>query len=377
MLEPLTTAQESTPGLLRRAVRDAGVLATAYYAPGDEQAANDLLATGRVVSKSNSAQAVQPAAVTPSVVASGTFKGYAFDTCDAPSQSTMDAWLPTYKAVGIYISGGLRACQQPNLTPNWVATNASKGWQFLLIDVGMQAPCSSYSSKMSTVPATALAEGKTAAANAVASAQALGFAQRSAIYSDIEAYSAPTARRLQGVGAVLPERLDPGAQHPRLRRRCVRRSRLGRRRPGECLHQYGVHAAGQPVVRPLGLVAGRDEQVHPGDVLDQPPAGSPVPGQHQGDQRRSRSQHRQELGRPHRAAATGQQLQRHRGTGRGDAAVDQAGRHHRSPRSSFAVHRATPRRRCRPPVRRSTAAPRACTPSRVCRTRPATPTGSS
>jgi len=193
VLEPLTTAEPSTPGLLRRVVQDAGVLATAYYAPGDEQAANDVLATGRVVSKSKSAQAVQPAAVAQSVVASGTFKGNAFDTCAAPSQSTMDAWLPTYKAVGIYISGGLRACQQPNLTPGWVSTNASKGWQFLLIDVGMQAPCTTYSSKMSTVPATALAQGKTAAANAVAAAQALGFAQRSAIYSDIEAYPSTAA----------------------------------------------------------------------------------------------------------------------------------------------------------------------------------------
>jgi hypothetical protein len=193
VLEPLTTAEPSTPGLLRRAVPGAGVLATAYYVPGDEEAANDVLATGRVVSKSNSAQAVEPAAVAASVVASGTFKGNAFDTCAAPSQSTMDAWLPAYKAVGIYISGGLRACQQPNLTPGWVSTNASKGWQFLLIDVGMQAPCTTYSSKMSTVPATALAQGKAAAANAVASAQALGFAQRSAIYSDIEAYPSTAA----------------------------------------------------------------------------------------------------------------------------------------------------------------------------------------
>jgi hypothetical protein len=189
VLEPLTTARESTPGLLRRVVQDAGVLATAYYAPGDEQAANDVLASGRVVAKSTSAQAVQPAAVAPSVVASGNFNGYAFDTCEAPSQATMDAWSPTYKAVGIYISGGLRACDQPNLTADWVATNASKGWQFLLIDVGMQAPCTSFRSKMSTVPATALAQGKAAAASAVAAAQALGFAQRSAIYSDIEGYT--------------------------------------------------------------------------------------------------------------------------------------------------------------------------------------------
>jgi len=194
VLEPLTTTeQQSAPGLLRRAVKDAGVLATAYYAPGDEQAADDVLATGRVVSKTQSAQVAQPAAAAPSVVATGKFTGQAFDACAAPSQSTMDAWLPDYKAVGIYVSGGLRACAQANLTPDWVSTNASKGWQFLLIDVGMQAPCTNFSSKMSTVPATALAQGKTAAANAVAAAQALGFTQRSAIYSDIEGYASTAA----------------------------------------------------------------------------------------------------------------------------------------------------------------------------------------
>jgi hypothetical protein len=193
VLEPLTKATPSAPGLMRRAVKDAGVLATAYYAPGDEQEATDLLATGRVTSKTASAQVAEPAAVTPSIVATGKFTGGAFDACTAPPQTTMDAWLPDYQAVGIYISGGLRACAQPNLTADWVSTNAGKGWQFLLLDVGMQAPCTNFSSKMSTVPATAYAQGKTAAANAVTAAQALGFAQRSAIYSDIEAYASTAA----------------------------------------------------------------------------------------------------------------------------------------------------------------------------------------
>ncbi|MGW6276258.1 glycoside hydrolase domain-containing protein [Kribbella sp. NPDC055071] len=189
LLEPLTAAQPSTDGLLRRAVPDAGVLATAYYVPGDVQAASAVLATGRVVSKSQSARVAQPAAVTPSILASGNFAGYGFDTCDAPSQASMDAWQADYKGIGIYISGGLRACGQSNLTSDWVAANAAKGWQFLLIDVGKQAPCTSYSDRISTNPVAALREGRTAATNAVTAAQALGFSQRSAIYSDIEAYN--------------------------------------------------------------------------------------------------------------------------------------------------------------------------------------------
>ena len=122
-------------------------------------------------------------------MATGALTGLAFDTCAAPSQTAMNAWAGSaYKAVGIYISGGLRACGQPNLTPDWVAANAANNWQFLLIDLGMQAPCTTYKSKMSADPATARNQGRTAAAGAITAATALGFTQRSAIYSDIETY---------------------------------------------------------------------------------------------------------------------------------------------------------------------------------------------
>jgi len=198
LLEPLTEPARSTDGEIQVAVEDAGVLATAYYSAGAEQVARKVLGTGRVTSKTQEIQGTQrtQAAAAPSIVATGTIASPGFDTCTAPSQAAMDAWLSpgsTYRAVGIYVSGGLRACAQPNLTADWVAANHAKGWQSLLIDVGMQAPCTTYSSRMSDVPATALAQGRTAAANAVAQAQALGFAQRSAIYSDIEAYPSTAA----------------------------------------------------------------------------------------------------------------------------------------------------------------------------------------
>jgi hypothetical protein len=196
ILEPLTKAARSSAGELQRAVQDAGVLATAYYAPGGASAAQEVLDTGRVTAKATRLAQPRLAAVTPSIVATGNLQNArAFDACTAPSQAAMDAWYPSsgYKAVGIYISGERRACAQPNLTSSWVATNAAKGWQFLLIDVGLQAPCTTYSSRMSTDPATARAQGRTAAANAIVAAQALGFAPRSAIYSDIENYPSTAA----------------------------------------------------------------------------------------------------------------------------------------------------------------------------------------
>jgi hypothetical protein len=195
MLTPLTAPAKSTEGELQVAVEGAGVLATAYYVPGADQTVRKVLASGRVTAKAKATAAVPaPRAVqaVPSIIATKNIYQPAFDICSAPSQGTMDAWKAPnspYHAVGIYISGASRACPQTNLTPQWVSAQDSAGWQFLLIDVGRQAPCTSFSSKISTVPATAVAEGRIAATNAVAAAQALGFAQRSAIYSDIEHYT--------------------------------------------------------------------------------------------------------------------------------------------------------------------------------------------
>jgi hypothetical protein len=185
----------SVSGEIQVAVEDAGVLVTAYHAPDQEQAVRGILADARLTSGGKAARLIRPQvaaalAATP-IVATGTLQNQAFDTCEAPTQASMDAWrspASPYKAVGIYISGGLRRCPQLNLTSSWVAANAANGWQFLLLDVGMQAPCSNFSSKMSTDPATARAQGRSAAAQAVAAATALGFGQRSAIYSDIESY---------------------------------------------------------------------------------------------------------------------------------------------------------------------------------------------
>jgi hypothetical protein len=187
----------SLDGEIQVAVQDAGVLVTAYHAPDQEQAVRNILDSAQLTSGGTATRLVRPRsamATTASIVATGTLNGKAFDACTAPPQSTMDAWkspASPYTAVGIYISGGLRACQQPNLTPAWVAANAAKGWQFLLLDVGMQSLCAtrSFSSYIPADPAAARAEGGKAAAGAAVAAASLGFGQRSAIYTDIENYT--------------------------------------------------------------------------------------------------------------------------------------------------------------------------------------------
>ncbi|MEU9360301.1 glycoside hydrolase domain-containing protein [Streptomyces sp. NPDC048301] len=179
------------------AVEDAGVLVTAAHTPGAETLVRDVLATAELTegaeptalpSAARRADAVPLAAAGPQP---GDYLGKGFDACAAPSQAAMDAWQASspYSAVGVYISGSFRGCAQPNLTASWVTHQTGNGWHLFPIDVGRQAPCTNYSLKMSTDPATAKAQGVTAAAGAISAASGLGIPAGSAIYSDIEAYT--------------------------------------------------------------------------------------------------------------------------------------------------------------------------------------------
>lgn len=186
---------------IRVAVPDAGVLVTAAHTPETETQVRDVLTGARLVPGGQPVNLDdlrrQPDAEPQAITAPGSFLGRGFDACTAPSSSAMNAWRTSspYRAVGIYISGAIRACAQPNLTSSWVSTHSANGWRFILIDVGRQAPCTSYSLRISTDPATARSQGRTAAQGAMSAASALGFGAGSAIYSDIEAYSSTTSCR--------------------------------------------------------------------------------------------------------------------------------------------------------------------------------------
>ncbi|SCG78823.1 protein of unknown function [Micromonospora echinaurantiaca] len=119
----------------------------------------------------------------------GTFTGLGFDTCAAPSNTAMKAWLQSpYRAVGIYIGGVNRGCAQANLTKAWVSTQQAAGWRFFPLYVGLQAPCSSYQRRID--PARAAVQGREAADDAATSARNLGLAARSTIILDLERYPA-------------------------------------------------------------------------------------------------------------------------------------------------------------------------------------------
>jgi hypothetical protein len=133
--------------------------------------------------------------------APGSFTGYGFDTCKAPSSKVMDAWgrSSPFSAVGIYISGNSRFCgddDQENLTKTWVTNNANHGWRFIPIHVGYQSPCfknnpnSSVQKKlMSTNVSTARSQARSDAKETIAALEDLGFPSGSASYLDLEWYS--------------------------------------------------------------------------------------------------------------------------------------------------------------------------------------------
>ena len=122
----------------------------------------------------------------------GTFTGYAFDACTAPSSAAMTAWKESspYRAVGVYFGGINRGCTQANLTPAWVREQVTAGWRLLPLYVGPQATCTKATKKKHLIDnAKADAQGRDIASDAVAQAVSLGLAKQSVLIYDMEAYS--------------------------------------------------------------------------------------------------------------------------------------------------------------------------------------------
>jgi hypothetical protein len=130
----------------------------------------------------------------------GTFTGYGFDACTAPSSAAMTAWLASpYRAVGVYFGGNNRGCAQPNLTAAWVAEQQAAGWHLIPLYVGPQASCTT-SNKPNLIDDTqAAAQGRAAAQDAVAQAALLGLGPESALVYDMEAYRTDDAACRAGV----------------------------------------------------------------------------------------------------------------------------------------------------------------------------------
>ncbi|MGZ4460536.1 MAG: glycoside hydrolase domain-containing protein [Nocardioidaceae bacterium] len=125
----------------------------------------------------------------------GSITGYAFDACQTPDQASMDAWREDspYSAVGVYLAGVNRLCKdQPNLTADWVAAQAGKGWRVLPLTVGLQASCSHFADDRRIDPTrtdsylAARKQGRAEARSTVAAATDVGIGRASTLWFDLE-----------------------------------------------------------------------------------------------------------------------------------------------------------------------------------------------
>ena len=168
-----------------------GLTVSASYGTDLAQIENILTGAGLPAPTTAPTPAVTPKAVVPAATTSSTdFTGQGFDPCDAPSADAMSAWkgASPFGAVGIYIGGQDRSCAQPNLTASWVSTEAAAGWHFFPLYPGPQA-CVKIGDQNCVFQLNSPAsQGTSAADDAAAQAQALGFGPGSVINYDMEAY---------------------------------------------------------------------------------------------------------------------------------------------------------------------------------------------
>jgi hypothetical protein len=122
------------------------------------------------------------------------YTGSGFDTCAAPSTSTMSAWLSSsYRSLGIYIGGADRACGDGNLSASWVTTVEGQGWNLVPLYVGLQAPCVSQAGLSLIDPSQAATQGALSADDAATRARFFGLVNGSPIYFDMEGYGSDSA----------------------------------------------------------------------------------------------------------------------------------------------------------------------------------------
>jgi murein L,D-transpeptidase YcbB/YkuD len=106
----------------------------------------------------------------------------------------MDAWRreSPFWGVGVYLGGVATTCDRDNLTSAWVDRQTGRGWRVLPIWVGPQAACSTVGyaadidSDRTGSYAAAARQGRRNAWQAVQAARAVGIAEDSTLWYDVE-----------------------------------------------------------------------------------------------------------------------------------------------------------------------------------------------
>jgi glucose/arabinose dehydrogenase/photosystem II stability/assembly factor-like uncharacterized protein len=137
----------------------------------------------------------------PNVGNTEVFVGQGFDICEIPTISQLQtlSMNSPYKVVNLYIGGSARACLNTALTSSYLKKMYQQGWKFIPTWVGPQAPCTGYSSRISSDVAAAYNQGISEANLAVERLAELGLTYpdktSSVVYYDIEHYGTDTICR--------------------------------------------------------------------------------------------------------------------------------------------------------------------------------------
>jgi photosystem II stability/assembly factor-like uncharacterized protein len=115
----------------------------------------------------------------------------AFDKCALPTTGQMQTWwnYSPYAVFALYLGGISFYCSSNPLDNAWLEAVARQGWSFIPVWVGLQAPCTSYTYRMSSNTSTAYTQGRSEASSAAAAAALLGFLNEKIIYYDLESFS--------------------------------------------------------------------------------------------------------------------------------------------------------------------------------------------
>ncbi len=118
-----------------------------------------------------------------------------FDLCTTPSLGQMQNWWDgtPYGWVGTYLAGSENlapGCNISNLSGSWVSGIRGQGWSLVPIWDGLNAPCTSLSTRViSTTPNTAFSQGANDGLAAANSAESVGIGPGSILYDDIEYFA--------------------------------------------------------------------------------------------------------------------------------------------------------------------------------------------
>ena len=199
-----TRAHVSGSGSSRSAAAGGGSAMT-VGASADEKktssrsAASSVAATSSSAATSAASSAAATSAAQSSSLTSLVGSGLGFDTCTAPSTSTMSRWLASpYRVIGTYLGGMNWACSYGNFSASWVSHTAAQGWRFVPLWVGRQASCSTIPGVARINVPDASAEGESEARTAIAAAKNFGFGKGTPLYFDMEGYN-PTGNCGTGV----------------------------------------------------------------------------------------------------------------------------------------------------------------------------------